>query len=59
MTIFIHNSKLKKTYVIGENVYAPSDDGQMDVPEELAKKLSTVKASPIVEVTPEAPTKKK
>lgn len=42
MVKFIHFSILDRTVITVENIYAPSDDGAYDIPEDLAEVIGQV-----------------
>lgn len=60
MIVFVSNKLIQSTVGVGDNIYAPSDDGVEEMPLELAKALNVeVVPAPTVETTPEATPKRK
>lgn len=53
MIMFVSDKLLKSTIVVGDNIYAPSDDGTTEIPEELRIALGVI---PMVNVQPQATT---
>ena len=49
MVKFIHISVLDRTVVTADNIYAPSDDGAFDVPEDLAAVIGKQESKPVVQ----------